>query len=89
MQKQQHRVGAILSADGDPLLDAADRDVACFVDPLLPIDRELFRVALAQKRCQSVELAVLLIEWIGLFDVYRKWVLRLAFLLGFDRTVAG
>ena len=70
VQKQQHRVGAVLSADGDPLLDAADGDVVCLVNSFLAIDRELLRIALAQKRYQRVEFAILLIKWIGFFDVY-------------------
>ena len=32
MEKQDHRIGAILTLDGDPLLDAADLLEAGFVD---------------------------------------------------------
>jgi hypothetical protein len=62
VQKQQHRIRAILAANRDPLLNAADGDEAGLINALWRPNRKPLRIAGAQKRNQSVELAIFRIK---------------------------
>src|SRR5205814_5029284 len=72
VEEEQHRVGTVLAANGDPLLNASDGYVARLVDALCRVDGDLFRVAGAEKRQHSVQFAILRIKCLEIFRI--RWV---------------
>ena len=56
MQYQQDRIAAIFTTNGDPLLDAANLDVAGFIDAIWRRDGVVPRVAIAYRGEHRIEL---------------------------------
>ena len=54
MQEEQDGIAAIVAANRDPLLDAANHDVAAFSDPV-GRDGVIARVSLAHERRRGIE----------------------------------
>src|SRR5207245_7383856 len=54
MQEEKHGIAAIIAANRDPLLNAANHDVAAFIDPVAR-DGVLARVSLAHERRRGIQ----------------------------------